>query len=380
VAQEGAAVVRAYLAEIIDYTTRLTRAAIADLPDGRWSFEDWIDDDGVEVGQPIQLRVRVTVAGERITVDWTGSSPQVKGAINNTYSYTRAASYACVKSVLGGDIPNNEGFFRCVDVIAPPGTIANAVLPAACAARGLTGFRMVDCLFGALAPVRPERVFAASEGGNTGISIGGYDAERRPFIYVDFLCSGWGGRAFADGVDGNANLFANVSLQPVEVLEREQPLEIPCFTLIPDTGGPGRFRGAMALRRDYHFLEDEAVLQVRADRQRFRPYGLFGGQPGQPSQNCLNPGTAAERILPGKPTMTIHRGDVFRHTTAGAGGWGDPFERDPAAVARDVHNELVSLAAAREAYGVVIDPETGAVDLAATAKLRGQERSPGDQG
>jgi N-methylhydantoinase B len=195
-----------YMRELIDYAERLTRAAIRELPEGVYTFEDWIDDDGIDREKPIRLKVTLRKEEDRLIVDWTGSSPQVKGAINNTLSFTKAATYTCIKSMLSSDVLNNEGFFRAIEVIAPPGTIANAVLPAATAARGLTGFRMVDCCFGALALMLPDRVFAASEGGNTGITIGGYYADRTPFIYVDFLCSAWGGRPWADGLDGNTHL------------------------------------------------------------------------------------------------------------------------------------------------------------------------------
>src|SRR5262249_54570942 len=143
--------------------------------------------------------VTLTKKGDGIVADWTGTSPQVKGAINNTLSFTKAATYTAIRSVLPQTIPSNEGVFRAIEVKAPPGTIANAVLPAACAARGLTGFRMVDCAFGALAMMLPDRVFAASDGGNSGVSIGGYTAERKPFIFVDFACGAWGGRPWADG-------------------------------------------------------------------------------------------------------------------------------------------------------------------------------------
>jgi N-methylhydantoinase B len=321
-----------------------------------------------------------------MVVDWTGSSPQVKGAINNTLSFTRAATFTCVRSILPPDIPNNEGFYRPITVIAPRATIANCVLPAATAARGLTGFRMVDCCFGALARMLPDRVFAASEGGNTGISIGGYDAERRPFIYVDFLCSAWGGRPWADGLDGNANMMANLSSQPIEVCEVEQPLEILCCEFVPNVGGSGKFRGGMSLRRDYRLLEEEAVLQVRADRHDFRPYGLYGGSPGRPSLNMINPDTE-RRIVPAKVTMMLRRGDVYRHEQPGAGGWGDPLERDPARVLRDVRNELVSVESARDDYGVVLvserrDPSVPssapirlAVDEAATVARRAELRA-----
>jgi N-methylhydantoinase B len=153
------------MTELIDYSERMTRAAIRELPDGVYSFLDHIDDDGIDVGKPIPLAVTVTKSGDQILVDWTGSSPQVKGAINNTLSFTKSASYCAIRSILPADIPNNEGVFRAIEVTAPPGTIAVGVLPAACAARGLTGFRMVDCMFGALAQMLPDKVFASSDGG-----------------------------------------------------------------------------------------------------------------------------------------------------------------------------------------------------------------------
>jgi len=373
VERHGAKQVMAYMDEIIDYTERLTRAAIRELPDGVWSFEDWIDDDGIEFGTPIPLRVTLTKQGDALIADWTGTSPQVKGAINNTLSFTKAATYTCIKSVLSHDILSNAGFYRAIEVIAPPGTIANAVPPAATAARGLTGFRMVDCCFGALAKMLPDRVAAASEGGNTGVSIGGYYADRTPFIFVEFICSAWGGRPWADGLDGNAHMFANMSLPSAEVTETEQPLEIVACEFIQDVAGPGKYRGGMSIRRDYRLLEAEAILQVRADRQAFRPYGLYGGNPGQPSRNIINPDTEP-RVVTAKVTMTIKRGDVFRHEQPGPGGWGDPLERDPARVLRDVRNELVSLVSARDDYGVVVDPTTWTIVEAATARLRGDLR------
>jgi N-methylhydantoinase B len=369
----GADTVTRYMAEVIDHAERLTRAALAGLPDGQWSFEDWIDDDGVDLDKPIRLFVTMTKRGDRMLVDWTGTDPQVKGAINNTFSYSKAASYTAIRSVLPANIPNNEGVFRAIEVVAPSGTIANALPPAACAARGLTGFRMVDCAFGCLAMMLPERVFAASDGGNTGITIGGYHADRTPFIYVDFTCGAWGARPFADGLDGNSNMFANMASHSVEVTEAEQPIRIEAYEFVPDKAGPGRYRGGVPFRRDYRFLEDEAILQVRSDRRRFRPYGLYGGRPGKPSWNFLNPETE-NRSLPSKLTMTIRKGDVFRHEVAGAGGYGDPLEREVSAVERDLRNELVSPKSARDDYGVVIG-EGGRVDPAATERLRREMRA-----
>jgi N-methylhydantoinase B len=366
--------VQVYMQEVMAYAERLTRAAIRTLPDGVYSFEDWIDDDGIDVGKPIRLVVTLTKQGDSITADWTGSAPQVKGAINNTLSFTKAATYCAIRSILPAGIPNNEGVFRAIEVLAPPGTIANAVLPAACAARGLTGFRMVDCCFGALAQMVPDQVFAASDGGNTGISLGGYTAERAPFIYVDFTCGTWGGRPFADGLDGNSNIFANMASTSVEITEAEHPIAILAYEFVPDKAGAGKYRGGTPYRRDYRFLEAEGVLQVRSDRRDFRPYGLYGGYPGKPSWNYLNP-DEENCLLPSKVTMTIPRGTVFRHEVAGAGGWGDPLERDPAAVLKDVRNELVSLTAAGELYGVIIDASTWTVEAERTQQLRAALRA-----
>jgi N-methylhydantoinase B len=206
------------------------------------------------------------------------------------------------------------------------------------------------------------------------VSIGGYYPDRTPFIFVEFICSAWGGRPWADGLDGNANLFANMSLPSAEVTETEQPLEILCSELIQDVGGPGQHRGGLSIRRAYRLLEDEAVLQVRADRKTFRPYGLYGGSPGKPSRNLLTSG-GRERELTAKVTMTMRKGDVFVHEQPGPGGWGDPLERDPARVLRDVTNELVSVESARDDYGVVVDPATLTVDQAATARRRAELRS-----
>ena len=373
VARYGAEATKVLLQATIDHAERLTRAALGELPDGEWSFEDWIDDDGIDYGKPIRLFVTIRKRGGHMVVDWTGSNPQVKGAINNTLSFTKAASYTAVRLVLPPDIPNNEGVFRAIEVVCPPGTVGNAVLPAACAARGLTGFRMTDCMFGALAMMLPDKVKAAGDGGNTGISIGGYDQQRRPFVYVDFTCGAWGARPWADGLDGNSHMFANMASHSVEVTEAEQPISLLAYEFVSDKAGAGKYRGGVPFRRDYRFNETEGVLQVRADRRDHRPFGLYGGSPGAPSENYLNP-AQENRSLPGKFTMTIKQGDVFRHVLAGAGGWGDPLERDPDAVLWDVRNELLSPAKAAADYGVVLAAAACTVDLAATAERRAHLR------
>jgi N-methylhydantoinase B len=373
VAKHGPAQTTAFMRETIDYAERLTRSSLEKLPDGEWCFEDWIDDDGIDYCKPIRLFVSIRKTGGHMVVDWTGTAPQVKGAINNTLSFTKAASYTGVRSVLPPGIPSNEGVFRAIEVICPAGTVGNGVLPAACAERGLTGFRMTDCMFGALAMMLPDKVKAAGDGGNTGISIGGWDADRKPFIYVDFTCGAWGARPWADGLDGNSHMFANMASHSIEVTESEHPIRLLAYEFVPDKAGAGKYRGGVPFRRDYRFVEEEGVLQVRSDRRDHRPFGLYGGSPGKPSENYLNP-DAENRALPGKFTMTVKRGDVFRHVLAGAGGWGDPLERDIAAVLRDVRNELLSPAKAADDYGVVVDTALWTVDEKATAVRRAEIR------
>jgi len=373
-ARYGAEDVVALMHSTMDYSERLTRHCLSELPDGEATFTDWIDDDQIDVGVPIPLVCTVRKRGDAMEVDWTGSAPQVKGAINNTWSYTAAMSFTAVKSVLSVNMPNNDGVFRPIKVIAPPGTITNGKLPAACAARGLTGFRGVDCCFGALAQLYPDRVYAASDGGNTGITIGGYDKALRPFIYVDFLSGCWGGRPWADGLDGNTSMFANMASFSAEVIEAENPLEVLDYEFVPDTGGAGLFRGGMSQRKTWRMLADEGILQVRADRQTHRPYGLQGGGAGAAGRNVLDPGQPTEQKLHAKLTMTLRKGQVFRHELPGAGGWGDPLDRDLSLVAKDLRDGLVTLEGAARDYGVVALGDPPQIDAAATEALRARLR------
>jgi N-methylhydantoinase B len=374
-ARYGADSIVELMSATMDYSERLTRHCLSELPDGEATFTDWIDDDQIDAGKPIPLVCTVRKSGDTMEVDWTGSAPQVKGAINNTWSYTAAMSFTAVKSVLSINMPNNDGVFRPIKVIAPPGTITNGKLPAACAARGLTGFRGVDCCFGALAQLYPDRVFAASDGGNTGITIGGYDAALRPFIYVDFLCGCWGARPWADGLDGNTSMFANMASFSVEVIEAENPLEVLDYEFVPDTGGAGKFRGGMSQRKTWRMLADEGILQVRADRQTHRPYGLWGGGPGASGRNVLDPELPTEERLHSKLTMTLRKGQVFRHELPGAGGWGDALMRDLSLVARDLRDGLVTIEGAARDYGVVVRGDPPTIDEPATENLRAQLRA-----
>jgi N-methylhydantoinase B len=266
-------------------------------------------------------------------------------------------------------IPNTAGMFRPITIIAPPGTVVNGVMPAASSMRGVTGFRIIDSLLGALAGLLPERVPAAGEGGNTLVIIGGERPDRSRYVYYELVTGTWGARPRCDGNDGlctPANVASNI---PVEQAECEYPVRIETYGLVCDSGGAGRFRGGMAIERSWRLLSGEANLSIRSDRRAHRPYGLFGGLPGAPSSNILSrPGSAEE--LPTMIATTMRAGDLLSHRMAGGGGWGDPFERPIEAVVADVRNAKVSLAAARELYGVALDEATLAVDAAATAALR----------
>ena len=356
--------------QLLSYSESLTRSEIAQFPDGSYTFTDVIDDDGIDP-DPIPIKVTITVVGEDLEVDFAGTAPQVKGAINSALSFTRSAVYACLRCLMGDGIPTNSGFFRALDISVPPATLANPVLPAPVAARGLTGFRLANAIMGALAQMAPDVVPACEVGGDTGISVGGYREDRTPFVFLEFLFSGWGGRPDRDGIDGCASVVVNFSNNPAEVIEAEYPLQILNYGFLPDTGGPGKYRGGLALVREYRFTEKEGTLQIRSDRHRSKPYPLNGGHPGTLSANVLNPQKEA-LALPAKTLLTINNGDILRHTLAGAGGHGNPLQRDPERVLDDVRNEKVSLDAAREIYGVAIDPDTWSVDHSLTTSLRNQ--------
>ena len=369
-ARHGGPGVLALLEATMDHSERLARHCLSELADGEATFIDWIDDDQIDAGKAIKLVCTVRKSATSMVFDWTGSSPQVKGAINNTWSYTAGASYCAAKCVMSINMANNDGVFRAIEVIAPAGTVMNALPPAACAARGLTGFRAADCAFGALAQLYPELVFAASDGGNTGITIGGTDALRRPYIYVDFLSGAWGGRPTRDGLDGNTNMFANMASFSIEVIEAENPVEVLDYAMVADTGGPGKYRGGLSLRRTWRMLADEGILQVRSDRSTHRPYGLQGGGPGASSRNVMNPDTPQAETLASKLTMTLRAGQVFRHELPGAGGWGDPLTRDVGAVELDLRLGKITPEGAARDYGVVFAGTPLTFDPDATTMLR----------
>ena len=368
-AEFGAKGVERATAEIIDNAETRTRAAIAALPDGVYTAEDFVDDAGIG-RNPVRLRVSITIDGDKILASFDGTDRQVDGAINATLSFTKSATYLAIKSITPPDIPCNQGFMDAISVTAPPGTVVNLVPPAACAARGVTGYRTADVVFRARAKVVPERVPAAGEGGNSGIRLAGYTSKGDPFFLMDAVVGSWGGRPGKDGVEGIAPLAINIANTPVEVLEAEHPMRVEAYGFVPDSGGAGEYRGGLALKRDIKLLEESATLSIRSDRRRFRPYGLSGGQEGSPSWNILNPTADGGEIIPTKYTGNMKKGDVIRHITAGGGGWGDPLRRDLDRVLENVLDEKLTETYVRKEYGVIIDSAKRTVDVEATKTLR----------
>ena len=345
----GADEVARYMAELIDYAERMTRAEIRRWPKGTFRFVDHIDSDGF-TDDPIPICVAITVEEDHLVVDYTGSSPQVKAALNSTRSYTHSNTYLSVRCVLGRDVPNNVGVFRCITVKVPEASVLNPVLPGACAARALTGYRIFDTMLGALAQIVPDRVPAAGEGGNSVVCISGLRKSRKPFIIVDMLCGAWGGRPDQDGVEAITNPSQNLSNMPVEVMEAEHPVRVEEYAFVPDSCGAGRWRGGVGIKRSYRILADDALLQLRTDRVKFAPYGLAGGKPGGTSRNFLTR-DGETSPLPSKVTMGVHQGDLITHEQAGGGGFGDPGTRDPALVRQDLADGKITPAYARQHYG-----------------------------
>ena len=370
----GEAELDGYFDALIDYGEQLTRKAISSWPDGDYGFTDYIDGDGFS-SEAIPIICKITVAGDHLYVDFTGSSLQVKGAINSTLSFTKSSTYLSIRCVLDADVPNNAGVYRCITVTAPEGSVLNPMMPAAVAARALTGYRVVDTVLGALSKIVPAKVMAAGEGGNTVLAFGGYDKlTREPFVLVDMINGAWGGRATKDGIEGVTNPSQNMSNLPIETLEARYPLIMEAYGFREDSGGAGEHRGGLGLVRQYRLLAEEAVLQIRADRHDHPPYGLFGGKPGAPSRNILDPDGLME-ILPSKITRTIGRNFVVRHEQAGGGGYGDPLKRSLERIRVDLTNEKFTPAFVEAHYGVVFVPGSLTIDETATNARRAQARA-----
>jgi N-methylhydantoinase B len=350
-ARYGRAVLAAAMDEILARTEASLRAAIREVPDGVYTFEDFMDDCGPGT-EPLRVAVAVTVDGDRMDIDYAGSSPQTASGMNSYINYTRSYSYAAVKCLTDPFGPMNEGALRPVTISAPEGSFLNPRPPAGGGPRAIICYRTFEAVVGALAGAVPERVAAAASH-MANPTFGGWDrARQRRFVAYELVLSGTGARATRDGCEAMSWAF-NASNIPVEAQESNQPIVIERFELIRDSAGPGTFRGGCGVRRDMRFLADEGKLTNLSDRQRFAPYGLFGGEAGAVGRTVLNPGPG-EQVVHGKASGDFAYGDVISFQQPGAGGYGDPLARDPARVLEDVLDDYVSLDAARTGYGVVI--------------------------
>tara|TARA_R110002110_G_scaffold11656_5_gene55828 strand:+ start:1933 stop:3786 length:1854 start_codon:yes stop_codon:yes gene_type:complete len=370
IARYGGPEYRDIVEELHSHAERIMRAEISSLPDGTWSFTDYIDGLG-EKPEPLAMKITVTIDGGDMTLDWTGSAPQVNAAINCPAPFVKSACHLIVKCIAEEEIPNFEGFIRPLNIIVPEGTIVNPTPPAACAARAIVGWRALDVLLGCFAQIVPDRVPAAGEGGVTFPSFSGYDGEER-FVCTEAWAGSWGAMHNADGAFGIPNPGGNLTNQPVEMVEALFPLEITRYGMVENSGGPGEFRGAPAYQREYRFLSEETQMVMRSDRRRFLPYGLNGGNPGTPSWNLRNTGTDTQSAIPVMPmeAVVFQQGETFLHVSGGGGGHGNPLDRAPKAVIDDIREERCTAEYAGEVYGVVATGEPATLDAEATNLLR----------
>ncbi len=312
------------LDEVTAYGERRMRAALAAVPDGTWSFEDVLDSCGPrpEQQRPARVAVRVTVAGEDVTVDFTGTDGQRPGNVNAVEAVTVSAVSFALRSALDPTIPANGGAMRPVTVIAPPGTVVAARPPAAVGAGNVeVSQRVADVCLGALAQALPDRVGAAGQGTMNNVLVGGPTPQ--PWVYYETVAGGQGGRPTGQGMSGVHTAMTNTRNTPVEALERAYPMRVLRYGLRRGSGGAGTHPGGEGIERDLQVLEDCTVSLI-TERRSSRPWGISGGGPGATGENWLLPGgdeARAER-LPDKCTVHLVAGDVVRMRTPGGGGWG----------------------------------------------------------
>lgn len=335
VSRYGADLLRWGMAEVLDYAERRMRAEIARLPQGVAAFEDFLDDDGV-TGEPLRIAVRLEIAGDRVRVDFAGSAPQSRGPVNAVFAVSASAVYYSLRVLTDPTIPPNAGCYRPIEIVAPEGTVVNPRPPAPVVGGNLeTSQRIVDVILGAFAQLCPERVPAAGQGTMNNVAIGGTDPRTgKPYTLYETIGGGLGARPTADGVDGVHSHMTNTLNTPVEALELAYPLRVERYELVPGTGGQGRFRGGLGIRRDLTPLEHTAHVSLLTDRRVGRPYGLAGGKPGAPGRNLLRR-HGREISLPGKTTLDLQPGETVSIRTPGGGGYLPPSGRDPEALERD---------------------------------------------
>lgn len=365
----GAAQFRFYIDHLIAYTARRTASELAQLPRGVFASEACLDDDGV-TGEPVRLRVRVTLDGETATFDFTGTDAQRPAPMNCNLTQAFTACVYVLKCLVNADIPINEGFYKPIRVIAPEGSAVNPRPPCAIVGGWEVCARLVEVLFKALSPALPDRVPAGTKGMICHAGFGGIDPRTGDYYcFLETLAGGYGGRIASDGPDAVQTHAQNTQNAPVEETELNYPVRITRYGLVPDSEGPGRFRGGLGLYREYSFIDHAPVFTILADRAKFPPWGLFGGWDGKPARYLLLSDGMAD-ALPSKATLRLRAGQVVRMETCGGGGYGPPEQRDPDLVLRDVREGKVSAIRARDCYRVALTADSRAIDVEETARLR----------
>ncbi len=347
--QYGRDVTESAFDEILERSEKRMRELIGDMPDGVYSFDDQMDDYGPGT-PPIKVAVDVTINGDVIEVDFSRSSDQVPAALNSYINYTRAYTFFAVKVYCDALLPQNDGGMRPIIAKARPGSFFNPTFPAPSGGRAALQIRIFDAINGALAKAMPNRAMGAfSHWSNP--NIGGLDPETgKPFVMYDLMFGGYGGRSDKDGAEALAPVM-NCRNIPVEVHETHNPVRIHCLELIQDTGGAGKYRGGLGLRKDIELLAEEAIMTGLGDRHDTQPYGIFGGKAGARAETILNPDTHPQ-TLGSKDVTSLRRGDIVSFRLAGAGGYGPPAERDLKAIRRDIADGYISVNAAARDYGV----------------------------
>ncbi len=339
-------------AEVFAQTERFERAAIAAIPDGTYTAEGALDDDGVR-DVPCRIVVRVTVEGEQMHVDLTESDDAQAGPINCGEAQAISAARVAYKLLINPDNPPDGGAFRALSVAVRPGSVLGAQEPSPCQWYFTPLGLLIDLVVKALADVLPDRAAGASYGDSMIVSLSGMDPRNgRPWLDLEPTVGGWGGWQGSDGESGLIN-NVNGSLKdlPIEVFETKYPMRLTHYGFRADSGGAGRWRGGNGIIREYQVDCDEATLYLWFERSRTPAWGLAGGQDATPPQVVINPGREDERSMLKVSRLTLSRGDVVRTMTGGGGGYGDPQERDPDALAADLRDGHVSEKAARERYG-----------------------------
>ncbi|GLR91840.1 hydantoinase B/oxoprolinase family protein [Bradyrhizobium iriomotense] len=335
--EHGGDRITAIFSEVISRTEMRMRKAIASLPDGAYSFTDFMDDDGAGT-ENIKIALRIEKTGDRILFDFEGSDPQVRGNFNMVFNATQSAVCFALKALLDPNVPNNQGIFDAIEIKAPLGSFVNCVAPAAVALRANSCQRVVDCVFGALAEQVPDRVVAGTNGANTSAVFAGTDPRTgQLYVYLETLGGGMGARATFDGKDGVQVNITNTSNLPVEAIELEYPLRVEEYSLVEDTGGAGRFRGGLGIRRTIRPIGHVCEFNGVGERFVHKPWGLFGGEDGAAGRFYIRSDDGQVTDLAAKACcIRLEPDDVAVLETAGAGGYGPPVERRAEAIREDL--------------------------------------------